>query len=244
MRMTSVLAGAAALALAHLAPGPAGAEPRLIEVNPERAIEVVGEASVAATPDLARVTLGVANTARDASVAMAMNAKATSALIAALKGDGVAAADIQTSSLSVSPAFSNPAPGSSAQPSIVGYNVGNMVTVTVRDLSRLGALLDKAVASGANAVYGVAFGENDPSALLDKARPLALADARRKVDIYAAAAGAKVGRLMELSEETNAQPTPYSRRVYAAAAKAVPTPIEAGEDKLSVTVSARYELID
>lgn len=240
MRATFVL-GAAALALA-VAPSPAGAQARLIEVNPDRSIEVVGEASVEATPDLAWVTLGVTTAAKDATDAMAVNSKATAALIAALKGDGVAAADIQTSSLSVSPTFSNPPSGSSTPPSIVGYNVSNMVTITVRDLARLGALIDKAVAAGGNAVYGVAFGEKDPSALIDKARPLALADARRKVDIYAAAAGAKVGRLMELSEETRAQPAPLAGRVYASAAKAVPTPIEAGRDKLTVTVSARYEL--
>ena len=86
-----------------------------------------------------------------------------------------------------------------------------MVTVTARDLARLGALLDKAVSSGANAMYGVTFGQDNVSGLLDKARPLALADARRKVDIYAAAAGAKVGRLMELSEQTGGQPPPYAR---------------------------------
>ena len=245
MRMTSVLAGAAALALAYAAaPSPADAQARLIEVNPDRSIEVVGEGSVQATPDLARVTLGVTTTGKEASDAMAANAKATTALIAALKGEGIAAVDIQTSSLSVSPAFSNPSAGSSAPPSIVGYNVGNMVTITVRELSRLGAIIDKAVASGANAVYGVAFDENDPSALIDKARPLALADARRKVEIYAAAAGAKVGRLMELSEDANAQPAPMSHRVYASAVRAVPTPIEPGQDKLTVTVTARYELTD
>jgi uncharacterized protein YggE len=240
--MTSVLAGAAALGLAYaVAPSPADAQTRLIEVNPDRSIEVVGEASVTATPDLARVTLGVTTTGKEASDAMAANAKATTALIAALKGEGIAAADIQTSSLSVSPAFSNPSAGS---PSIVGYNVGNMVTVTVRELSRLGALIDKAVASGGNAVYGVAFGENDPSALIDKARPLALADARRKVEIYAAAAGTKVGRLMELSEGATAQPAPIAQRVYASAMRAAPTPIEPGQDKLTVTVTARYELTD
>ena len=182
-------------------------------------------------------------TAKDAGQAMAANATATSDLIAALKGEGVAAVDIQTSSLSVAPNFSNPSPGSSAPPAIVGYTIGNMVTVTARDLSRLGALLDKAVAGRANAMNGVAFGEDNPGALLDKARPLAVADARRKAEIYAAAAGAKVGRLMELSEQVGAGPAPFPR-VYAAAARAVPTPIEAGQDKLTVTVRARYELTD
>ncbi len=244
MKLLSVLVGAAALALAY-PPGKAAASPdtRFIDLNPDRSIEVTGEASVEAAPDFARVTLGVTTTGKDAGEAMAANAKATNALIASLKGEGLAPADIQTSSLSISPNFSNRAPSSSEPPAIVGYTVGNMVTVTVRDLSRLGALLDKAVGSGANAMVGVAFGENDVSGLLDKARPLAFADARRKAELYAAAAGSKIGRLMELSEQVGGSPTPFSRRVYATSAMNAPTPVEAGQDKLTVTVSARFELI-
>jgi uncharacterized protein YggE len=243
MRILSVLAGAALALVPAAAAMSAEAQTSTVEVNnPDRSIEVTGEASVEATPDFARVTLGVTTAGKDAGDATAANSKATNALIAALKGEGVAPADIQTSSLSVSPTFSNPGPGSSAPRTITGYNVGNMVTVTVRDLSRLGALLDKAVASGANAMYGVAFGENDPSALLDKARPLAFADAKRKAEIYAAAAGSRIGFLRQLSEQVS-QPMPFPQRAYAAAASAAPTPIEAGEDKLTVSVTARFELI-
>ncbi len=164
-------------------------------------------------------------------------------LIALIKGEGVAAADIQTSSLSINPQFSNPRPGDPNEPSITGYNVSDMVTVTVRDLSRLGSLIDKAVEAGANAMYGVAYGENDPGALLDKARPLAVADARRKAEIYATAGGAKLGRLMQLNEQTGAQPVQFAARAYARSA-AAPTPIEPGEDRLTVSVTARFELTD
>jgi uncharacterized protein YggE len=241
MRFLTVVAGAAALALAPAALSSAAAQqPRVLDANPDRSIEVVGEASVEAEPDFAKVTLGVTTPGKNAGEAMAANAKATNALIAAIKGDGVAPVDIQTSSLSVSPTYANPSPGSSAPPTITGYNVGNMVTITVHDLSRLGALLDKAAGAGANAVYGVAFGENDPSALMDKARPLAFADARRKAEIYAAAAGARIGALRELSEQVV---QPFLRRGYASAANAGPTPIEAGQDKLTATVTARFDLI-
>jgi uncharacterized protein YggE len=232
----------AALLLAAQGPwSPAGAQTRFIDVNPERAVEVTGEASVEVKPDFARVTLGVSSAARDASAAMAQNAKAANALIAALKADGVPAADLQTSNLSVSPTYSAPSPGSMTPPTITGYTVSNTVTVTIRDLSKFGALLDKAVAAGSNTVYGIAFGENDESALLDKARPLAVADAKRKAEIYAAAGGARIGRLMELSEQVSA-PQPMARRMYAQAASAAPTPIEPGQDKLTVTVNARFEL--
>ena len=205
-------------------------------------MEVTGEASVNAPPDFATVMLGVTTTGKDAREAMSANASAVNALIAAIKGEGVAAADIQTSELSIMPAFSTPPQGSSKPPAIIGYNVSDGVTVTARDLSRLGRLIDKAVAAGANSTYGVSFGENDPSALLDKARPLAFADARRKADLYAAAAGARLGPLLRLAEQGGAQPIPMAGRLYAKAAAAAPTPIEPGEDRLTVSVTARFEL--
>jgi hypothetical protein len=244
MRLASVLGGVAALAIAQAvaAPPSLAADTRLVELNQDRTIEITGDGSVLATPDFARVTLGVTTTGKDAGAAMAANAKAVNDLIATIKGEGVAAADIQTSSLSISPTFANSTSGTNAPPAITGYNVGNMVTVTARDLTRLGTLLDKAVGSGANAMYGIVFGQDDPSALLDKARPLAIADARRKAEIYAAAAGAKIGRLMELTEQEGAQPIQFPRRMYATAASAAPTPVEAGQDRLTVSVTARYEL--
>jgi uncharacterized protein len=217
------------------------AQPRLIEYNADRWIEVSGEGSVRAKPDFAQVTLGVTTTGKDAREAMAANAKSANALVALIKSEGVAPADIQTSDLSISPMFSNQPPAQASTPTIIGYSVSNNVTVTVRDISSLGALLDKAVAAGANAIYGIGYGENDPSALLDKARPLAVADARRKAEIYALAGGAKIGRLMELTEEAGARPVAFAARTYAQGA-AAPTPIEAGQDKLTVTIMARFEL--
>jgi len=229
-----------ALALAAFSPALA-LETRLIDINTDRWVEVSGEGSVSAAPDFARVTLGVTTTAKDAREAMAANAKSANALVALIKSERVSAADIQTSDVSISPMFSNQPPAQASAPTIIGYSVSNNVTVTVRDISGLGALLDKAVAAGANAIYGIGYGENDPSALLDKARPLAVADARRKAEIYAAAGGAKIGRLMELSEEPGARPVAFAARNYAPGA-AAPTPIEAGQDKLTVTIMARFEL--
>ena len=205
-------------------------------------IEVTGEGSVDVTPDFARVTLGVTSTAKDARDAMAANAKSLAAVVAAIKGEGVGPLDIQTSSVSISPNFANNPPSTPGARAITGYTASNMATVTVRDISRLGELLDKAVDAGANAMYGIGYGENDPSSLLDKARPLAIADARRKADIYAKAAGAEVGRLVSLSEEGGGGFAPMATtRVYAQAAVA-PTPIEPGQDRLTVRINAQFEL--
>ncbi len=180
-----------AVLTAFAAMSPAQALERLIDISNDRWVEVSGEGSVRAAPDFARATLGVTTTGKTAGEAMAANAKAANALVSLIKAEGVAPADIQTSEVSISPMFSQSAPGQTTAPTITGYSVSNNVTVMVRDIPRLGALLDKAVAAGANSVYGIGFGHNDPSALLDKARPLAVADARRKAEIYASAGAPK-----------------------------------------------------
>ena len=227
--------------LLPLAASPALGLDRVIDISNDRWVEVSGEGAVTAAPDFARLTLGVTSTGKNAGEAMAANAKAANALVSLIKTEGVGGADIQTSDVSISPMFAQSLPGQASAPTITGYAVSNNVTVIVRDIPRLGPLIDKAATAGANSIYGIGFGHNDPSALLDKARPLAVADAKRKAQIYASAGGATIGRLMVLTEEAQGpRPIAFSRAYTTAAA--APTPIEAGEDKLTVTVTARFEL--
>jgi uncharacterized protein len=217
------------------------AESQMSDLASGRWVEVSGEGSVSAAPDFARVTLGVTTTGKTAGDAMAANANAANALVSLIKTEGIAAADIQTSDLSISPMFSQPIHGQDTAPTITGYSVSNNVAVMVHELPRLGALLDKAVSAGANSIYGISFGHNNLSDLLDKARPLAVADARRKAEIYAAAGDAKLGRLMALTEDGGSRPPIAFSRAFAASAPA-PTPIEAGEDKLTLNITTRFEL--
>jgi uncharacterized protein len=238
--MRLLLSFVAWLAIAAITPASAS-EGAVNDPPGSRWVEVTGEGSVNVTPDFARVTLGVTTAGPEASDAMAANAKAANSLVSLIKSEGVPAADIQTSGISISPTFAQQSGGARA-PAITGYTVSNTVNVVVRDIPRLGALLDKAASAGANAIYGIGFGEDDPGALLDKARPLAVADARRKAEIYAAAGGAKIGRLVTLSEEGSPRPIAYARASTMAAAP--PTPVEPGQDKLTVTVTARFELTD
>ena len=227
--------------LLPLAASPALGLDRVIDTSNNRWVEVTGEGAVTAAPDFARLTLGVTSTGKNAGEAMAANAKAANALVSLIKAEGVGGADIQTSDVSIAPIFAQSLPGQASAPTITGYGVSNNVTVIVRDIPRLGPLIDKAVTAGANSIYGIGFGHNDLSALLDKARPLAVADAKRKAEIYASAGGATVGRVMVLTEEAQPpRPVAFSRAYTTAAA--APTPIEAGEDKLTVTVTARFEL--
>ena len=221
---------------------PARALERVLDISNDRWVEVSGEGSVSTAPDFARVTLGVTSAGKTAGEAMAANAKAANTLVSLIKTEGIAPADIQTTEVSISPVFAQSSSSQTNPPTITGYSVSNNVTVIVRDIPRLGALLDKAVTAGANSIYGIGFGHNDPGALLDKARPLAVADARRKAEIYASAGGARIGRLMALTEEGGPQQPIAFSRAYVAGARA-PTPIEAGEDKLTVTITARFELV-
>ena len=226
------------------AASPAAALDWSIDTGTNHWVEVTGEGSVNTAPDFARVTLGVTNTGKTTGEAMAANAKAANALISLIKSEGVASTDIQTSELSISPTFSQPTPGQQTAPTMTGYRVSNNVAVTLRDIPRLGSLLDKAVTAGANSIYGVGFGHNDPSALLDKARTAAVADANRKANLYATGAGARIGRLITLTEELGRTPVRYLPHAFAAGAAAPPTPIEAGEDKMTVAVLARFELTE
>jgi uncharacterized protein YggE len=201
-------------------------------------IETTGESSVGAKPDFAVISIGVQSAGRAAQAALADNSKATQTVIDAVKGAGVEAKDIQTSDFSIWPRMSTLAKNETEPPAILGYTVANRVTVTTRDIGRLGDLLDKAVAAGANSINGVQFGVTDASQLLDQARKAAFADARRKAEIYATEAGVKLGALAELDETGAATPV-YQRHMAMEAASA---PIAPGENKLTVSVHARFEI--
>jgi uncharacterized protein YggE len=208
-----------------------------------RSLTVTGEATTSAKPDMAMVTAGVVTQAPTAAAALADNSKATAAVIDGLKGDGVEPRDLQTSNFSLQPVTVYPRAddgSSSGPPRITGYTVSNNVQVRVRDLSRLGAILDKAIGAGANSVNGIDFIVSRQSELLDGARKAAVEDARRKAALYAEAAGSKLGPIMTLSEQTIGPPPRPMYRMEAASA--APVPVEAGETTLRVEITAAYAL--
>ena len=206
-----------------------------------RTVTVTGEGTVSAVPDTAMVSAGVVSQAATAAEALAANSASTAAVIERVKAEGVAPADIQTSSFSLQPVMVYPRPDSGEQsaPRITGYTVSNTVTVRVRDLARLGALLDRAISAGANSVGGVEFQVSRQSELLDRARQQAVEDARRKAALYATAAGARLGSVLTLSEQAGYTPP---RPMYRLDAAAAPVPVEAGQTELSLQVSATYRL--
>jgi uncharacterized protein YggE len=203
------------------------------------AISVSGEASVSVPPDLAQVDAGVASDARTAREASDANNAAMGKVLLALKGAGIEEKDFQTSHLSLQPQY---APGRSSGPSsIVGYRASNRVTIKVRDVAKVAALVDTVTNAGANDIGGINFMVAEPSRVLDAAREKAFADARRKAEIYAKAAGITLGAPLSIIEG-GAAPAPLFRVRAVAAPMMSGTPVAQGEETLSVTVNVSWAI--
>ena len=213
-------------------------------------ITIEGHGEVRAAPDMAVITSGVTTQGATAREALDANSAAMSELIEALKASQIEARDIQTSGFSVTPNYvysdERDDKGYSLPPRIDGYQVSNTVTVTIRDLDAVGAVLDKSVTVGANTVNGVTFSVADPSPILDEARKAAFADAQRRAELYAGLADSTLEEIVSITEgQSFNPPQPYpmfDRAVAQAAAPAVP--VEAGELTFSINVNVQWELDD
>ena len=200
----------------------------------EKLVTVTGEATVAVAPDTAMIRLGVSTQEKTAHEASEANAKQMTAVLAAIKNTGVADRDVQTSRLSLQPQYD---PNKSGTARLTGFQASNQVTVRIRDIDKLPTVLDRAITAGANEMSGIEFVVSEQSKLLDQARDDAIADAHRKAEIYAKAAGAKLGRVVSITEEGSPPPP---RPIQAMRAGAVP--IAPGEQTLRAIVTVSYEL--
>jgi len=200
------------------------------------AISVTGEASVSVPPDLATVDGGVSIDARTAREAAEAANSAMTKVLAALKAAGIEDKDVQTSRLSLLPQYASPnRPGPNT---LTGYRAGNRVTVKLRDVSKVASVIDTLVGAGANEIGGINFSVASASRLLDEAREKAMADARRKAEIYARAAGVTLGAPLSIAEEGAPGPVPSYRKMTASLGAAAP--VAQGEETLSVTVSVSW----
>jgi uncharacterized protein YggE len=200
-------------------------------------VTVAGTGSVSATPDQAEITTGVVTQAPTAAQALAANSQAMERLLQSLGTLGIGPRDVQTTNISVSPQRRPPKEGQ--PPEITGYEVTNQIRVKVRDLSRLGRVVDQQVSQGANLVYGIHFGLQEPNPLLDEARKRAMADARRKAELYATAAGLRIGRVLVVRESgvTPPRPEPTPRVTMSAA-----VPVAPGEQEIQASVTVTFTL--
>lgn len=206
-------------------------------------LSVSGTGKVTAAPDIGLIQIGVLNEANDAGGALAANTRAMAEIFAALEARNIAARDIQTNNLSISPIFARTdrprEPNLREDPRIIGYRVQNNVNIKIRDLDAFGAILDELVRSGANTIQNIRFGVDDPQALLDEARAAAMKDANRKATILAGAGAFSVGPIVSVTEGGGG-PIPQFRQARSFISAESAVPVAGGELTFTVNVSVSY----
>jgi uncharacterized protein len=207
----------------------------------DRLITVTGEGSVAMTPDLAFVSLGVSKDAETANEALTAMSLAMTNVMTRLEAAGIDKTDIQTSQLSLDPRYDSSSYDGSLK--MLGFTATTMVNVRVRDMAKLGGVLDAVVEDGANRFGGVTFDVVDRNAAMDDARRAAVADGRSRAHLFAEAAGVKLGDLVTLSENGGYYaPAPVMGARMAADAGSVP--IAAGEVAIQTSVIMVYRIAE
>lgn len=204
-------------------------------------LSVSASADAKRVPDVASISTGVVTQATDANAAMRANAVQMDKVMAAIRKAGIAERDIQTSGINLNPNYKYV---ENAPPAIVGYQASNTVNVKVRDLSKLGKVLDTFVEQGANQVNGPSFEVDEPEEAYDEARIAAIKKAQARAQTYADALGLKVRRIVSISEGGASFPRPMPMMMAMAAdgMRAKETSVSPGESTLSVNLDVVFEL--
>lgn len=207
-------------------------------------IQVFGEGESQAAPDMAIINLTVLREAGSAREALSANNAAMKEVLDAMRAAGIAERDLQTSGFNISPRYLHPSKDNNLkEPKIVGYTVTNSLTVRVRDLKAVGGILDKSVTLGVNQGGNLNFINDDTAAILKEARKRAVANALDKARTLADAAGIRLGRILEISEQSSRpRPLPFARQAALAAAPADAVPVAAGENSYRVTVEMVFAI--
>lgn len=205
----------------------------------EGSIIVSGTGRVAVSPDVADLRLGVVVTRPTVDAARVEAASTMTAILAALDTAGVERRDVRTSLVSVQPRYDY---RDGKAPLLTGYEISELVEVTVRDLERVGDVIDGTLAAGATRLDDLSFRVADPTAAEREARQRAMAEARARADVLAEAAGISVTGVVGIVEGGAAPPVPLPRmkaeRMMMAAD--VSTPVEAGTTEITVSVTVTY----
>ena len=205
----------------------------------QRTVTVVGTATIKAAPDEAVISLGVQTQAATAQGALNQNAVKMMAVLQALVGQGIGKDDIATSYVSLYPTYSN------GGMEITGYQAANQFDVTVRDMNKVGPVIDAGVDAGANLSSGISFRLSDQNHGVNEALQAAVGDARSKAETLAAAGEAQLGQVVtitEMSSPSSVPPIYYERDAMAGADGAVSTPIQPPTLETQVSVSVTWEL--
>jgi len=238
----AAFAAAISIAIATGATSPAAAQDT--NVPREATIIVSGEGSANLAPDMAALTLSVVKQAKTAQEALAANNAALTQVLADLKGAGIAERDLQTNGFSIQPLYRpQPAGGGATPPEITGYEVNNGLAVRVRDLTKLGDIIDRSVKLGINRGGQVTFSNDNPDTAVGEARKAAVAEAIAKAKTLTDAAGVKLGRVIEISENfSRPVPQPMYRAAAMSKDMAESVPVASGENSYSVTVNVTYAI--
>lgn len=206
-----------------------------------RTINVTGNAQVILAPDIAYISIGVHTEAQTAKDAVASSNTQTQAVIDAIKAQGVDAKDIQTTNFSV---YQQIKTGPNGENQGNYFVTDNTVYVTMRDLTKIGSILDASIAAGANNIYGITFDVQNKDAATQTGRDQAMADALAQAEQLAKAAGASLGPVQSITYYSNT-PTPIYYDTKAAPAGVGgggSVPISSGQLTLTVTVNVTYGL--
>jgi len=207
-----------------------------------RQITVIGQGHVDTVPDMATITLGVVSEGKTAAIALSENSQSLAKILVLLKQAGIEERDIQTRNLSLSPRWNNRS-SKSGPPEIIGFIARNTVSVRVRDLDKLGEVLDASVKTGANSFQGLGFGLQQPASAQNQARQNAVKDAVAKARLYADAAGVKLGKVIIITESARqgGGPVAYARM---AEMDSAPVPVARGEISTTSSVTMVFEIAD
>jgi uncharacterized protein YggE len=201
-------------------------------------IVVSGTGRVAVQPDVADLRLGVTVARPSVETARAEAGRTMDAILTAVQAAGVARRDVNTAMLSVQPRYDY---RDGQAPQLTGYEIANIVEVTVRDLAQLGSVVDGALAAGATSMDGLAFRVSDPALPERQARISAMAEARARADVLAEAAGLSIEGVTDIVEGVPVRPPfPLAKANRMMIAEDVATPVEAGSQEIAVSVTVTY----
>ena len=228
---TLLVSGLAMTASAQTAPPPA---------NDGTLLSISADAQTTRVPDVATLSTGVVTQAADANSALRANAEQMTGVMAAVKAAGIADRDVQTTGINLFPQYRY---AENQPPAITGYQASNTVNLKVRDLSKLGKVLDALVASGSNQINGPSFEVDEPESAYDEARRNALQKAQARADMYAKALGLRVRRIVSISEGGGFNPPgPMPMMKMAAMDARAASPVSPGETALSANLNVVFEI--
>ncbi|GAB3386425.1 SIMPL domain-containing protein [Lysobacter fragariae] len=234
------LALAAVLALGACSPMSSNAQTSPYVATDGTLLNVSAQGEAKRVPDIAHISTGVVTRAADANAAMRANAEQMAKVVAAIKAAGIADKDVQTSGISLNPSYQY---RENQPPTITGYEANNTVSLVVRDIGKLGKILDTLASVGANQINGPSFDVDKKDEATDEARRDALEKAQARADMYAKSLGMKVRRIVSISEGGGfSPPMPMVRMSMKAMDAGAETSVSPGENTLNVNLDIVFEL--